>query len=334
MIRHDDMDAIQHNGITPYLLKFLEWTSVRGYSQDTVKRRASAMKKFILWCDERDLQQPQDITKPILDRYQRYLYYYRKSDGEPLTFSSQHVMLSAIKTFFKWLTRENHILYNPASEMDLPKRPKRLPKTILHVDEIEAVIHQPDVNTDEGIRDRAILETLYSTGIRRSECVNLKIYDIDARRFTLMVCEGKGGKDRVLPIGERALQWLEKYRLDIRPQLVIGHDEGILFLTHDGQAFKRGTLAARVKRYLEQAGVHVQGSCHLFRHAMATHMLENGADIRFIQAMLGHADLSTTQIYTQVSIEKLKQIHKATHPAKMERDRDVLLEMLSQDENG
>lgn len=320
--------VIPDNGITPYMFKFLDWAIVKNISKDTVKRRRMALKKFIHWCHERDLQQPQEITKPILERYQRHLYYYRKEDGQPLTFGSQHAMLSPIKSFFKWLTQENYLLYNPASELALPKKPRCLPKTILHVDDIELIINQTNVVTDEGIRDRAIIETLYSTGIRRAEVTNLTIYDIDVRRKTLMVREGKNQKDRLLPIGERALKWIEQYQQAIRPGYVTGFDNGILFLTDQGEKFKRGTLSNRIKRYITKAGIDVQGSCHLFRHAMATHMLENGADIRFIQAMLGHADLSTTQIYTQVSIEKLKQIHAATHPARDDVSEEMQAELL------
>lgn len=315
-------EVVANNGLYRYMQAFLEWTEVKGFSKDTYKRRKAALRRFIQWCAERELQDPKEITKPILERYQRYLYYYRKHDGQPLTFGSQHVMLTPIKTFFKWLTKENHILYNPASELELPKKPKRLPKTILHPDDIESILIQPDTDTDEGLRDRAMLETLYSTGIRRMELSNLTIYDIDSRRCTLSVREGKGSKDRMIPIGQRALAWVEKYRLDVRPGLVMHHDEQALFLTREGKAFRRGALSNRIKKYIDQAGIIVTGSCHLFRHAMATHMLENGADIRFIQAMLGHSDLNTTQIYTQVSIEKLKAVHAATHPARLQRDDD------------
>jgi len=314
--RYPHLDVVQRNGLHRYAQAFLEWTEVKGYSKDTIKRRLSALRRFIVWCDERGINDPKEVTKPILERYQRYLYYYRKRDGEPLTFSSQHVILTPIKTFFKWLTKENHILYNPASELELPQKPKRLPKTVLHVDDVTAILNQPDVTTDEGIRDRAMLEVLYSTGIRRAELAHLSLYDVDARRGTLMIREGKGNKDRLIPIGQRALAWIEKYQHDVRPALVARRDEHTLFLTREGQPFRRGALSNRIKRYIDKAGIDVQGSCHLFRHAMATHMLENGADIRFIQAMLGHADLNTTQIYTRVSIDKLKEIHAATHPAK------------------
>jgi integrase/recombinase XerD len=325
MSRKDTLTPqIKDNGLTPYMHAFLEWGKVKNISKDTLTRRHMALKKFIHWCHERDLQQPQHITKPILERYQRHVYYYRKDNNQPLTLGSQHAMLSPLKSFFKWLTQENYLLYNPASELELPRKPRRLPKTILHIDDVDHILNQTNTKTDEGVRDRAIMETLYSTGIRRAECVSLTLYDIDVRRRTVMIQQGKGGKDRLLPIGQRALSWIEHYRLEVRPDYVTGHDNGILFLTDNGEKFKRGTLSGRIKRYIVKAGLDVQGSCHLFRHAMATHMLENGADIRFIQAMLGHADLSTTQIYTQVSIEKLKQIHAATHPAKAEMKQALL----------
>ncbi len=319
MRRDPHKEVVERSGLFPYMQAFLEWTEVKGYSHDTLRRRRAALKRLIVWCDERELQTPQEITKPILERYQRYLYYYRKSDGQPLTFGSQNVMLTPIKTFFKWLTRENHILYNPASELEIPQKPKRLPKTILPVETVEDILRQPDIGTVAGIRDRTMMEVLYSTGIRRMELVKLTLYDVDPRRGTLMIREGKGRKDRLIPIGERALAWVGKYQSESRPALLTGKDSGTLFLTDKGIAFRRGAVGARIKRYIRQAGIEVEGSCHLFRHAMATHMLENGADIRFIQAMLGHEDLSTTEIYTHVSIEKLRQIHAATHPAKLER---------------
>ena len=333
--RYEHQAIIEASGFYPYMCAFLEWGEVRGHSKDTYRRRHAALRRFIHWCDVRDLHQPQEITKPILERYQRHLYYYRKSDGQPLSHGSQLGMLTPLRAFFKWLARENHILYNPASELELPRKLRRLPKTILSLDELEAIFNQTDIETDEGVRDRAIMELFYSTGMRRMELVKLTIYDIDPKRMIVMIREGKYGKDRYIPVGERALRWVEKYQNEVRPSLVVGHDDGTLFLTDKGQAFRRSTLAGRVKRYIKKAGLEVQGSCHLFRHAMATHMLENGADVRFIQAMLGHEDLNTTQIYTQVSIKKLAEIHAATHPAKMQRDaeREALLETLEAEQD-
>jgi len=318
------------NGIAPYLDQHLEWLAVKGYADDTINRRDVALRRFIQWCDERDLSAPQEITKPILERYQRHLYYYRKPDGNPLTLGTQLGCLAPIKTFFKWLAQENHLLYNPASELMLPRQPKRLPRDILSVSEVETILATPDHETPSGLRDRAILETLYSTGLRRMELPALNVYDIDLHRAIVMVREGKGRRDRIIPIGERALAWVEKYLNESRPQLLLNVHEEALFLNDYGDPLPRDALARKVKHYMNQADIKKTGSCHLFRHAMATHMLDNGADTRFIQAMLGHADLATTQIYTHVSVEKLKEIHAATHPAKMQRevDKETLLEAL------
>jgi len=188
---------------------------------------------------------------------------------------------------------------------------------ILSVEEIETVMNLPDTTTPYGIRDRALLETLYSTGVRKSECANLGLYDVDSHRKTLIVRGGKGGKDRVLPIGERALYWVDKYRLEARQEFLIALNNPYLFLTDYGEPWIKNRLTDVVKRYFYHAGINKQGACHLFRHTMATHMLDNGADLRFIQMMLGHSQLSTTEIYTHVSIEKLREIHTATHPAKL-----------------
>ncbi|MBK8186903.1 MAG: tyrosine-type recombinase/integrase [Cellvibrio sp.] len=168
------------------------------------------------------------------------------------------------------------------------------------------------------MRDRAILELLYSTGIRRTELCSLEIVDISLSGLTLFVRKGKGGKDRLLPLGERAAKWIGYYLDHVRPQLLININEPHVFLTDYGEPFSESRLGDKVKRYLRKSEIDVPGSCHLLRHAMATHMLENGADIRYIQAMLGHSDLSTTEIYTHVSIRKLQEVHAATHPAKLE----------------
>jgi integrase/recombinase XerD len=208
----------------------------------------------------------------------------------------------------------------------MPRLEKRLPRAILTAREAEQVINVPDVKEPLGLRDRAILETLYSTGIRRMEVCHLKVADVDVERGTLMVRQGKGKKDRMIPIGERALQWIDKYVADIRPQYALAPDEGFLFLTTEGESFTPNRLTQLVRNHVEASGVAKRGSCHLFRHTMATLMLEGGADIRFIQAMLGHAELSTTEIYTQVSIRKLKEIHTATHPGAKAAARSAISE--------
>jgi integrase/recombinase XerD len=301
------------------LRDFLAWSQASGVSPFTLRQRSRAVRRFILWALERSLTRPQDITLPILDRYQRHLYHYRKTDGTPLSFASQHTELVPLKAYFKWLARERRILTNPASELAMPKAPRRIPRTVLTVAEVERIIGEPDTATLTGIRDRAVLEVLYSSGVRRTELVRLSVTDIDPRRGSLLVREGKGKSDRLVPLGERACRWVEKYLADVRPELLAATDDGSLFLTDYGEAFSADWLGEHVKRLIRRAGLLVPGACHLFRHACATHMLENGADIRYIQALLGHASLTSTQIYTHVSLRKLKEIHAATHPARLRR---------------
>lgn len=301
-------------GLRALVARHLEWLAVANYSPRTVHVRGIYFRIFLRWCDERAIGRPTEVTKPVLERYQRWLYHYRKKDGRPLSFLGQHTHLVALRGFFRWLARQNLLLYNPASDLELPRLAKRLPKDVMTASEAEAVINTPDVDTELGVRDRAILETLYSTGIRKAELENLKLFDLDSERGTLAVRVGKGQKDRFVPIGERAIAWIEKYLVEVRPSLVVPPDEGFLFLERRGGRFYGVHLTGLVRRYVEASGIAKHGACHLFRHTMATLMLEGGADIRFIQEILGHALLTTTQIYTRVSIRKLKEIHTATHP--------------------
>jgi len=301
--------------MAPYLARFLEACAAKGLTPRTVHNRDRLLRRFIHWCGERDLDRPQDITRPILERYRRHLYHRRKPNGEPLTFATQQQQLSAIKAFFKWLAQENYILSNPASEIELPRVHRKLPKHVLTADEVERIVAQTGLRGELGVRDRAIIETLYSTGLRRCEIVQLKIYDADVLNGTLMVREGKGRKDRMVPLGDRAGNWINKYLEAVRPTLVVEPDEGWLFLHEYGEAFKKNRLSDLVRKYIDQSGVEKSGACHIFRHTMATLMLDNGADIRHIQAILGHSQLSTTEIYTHVSIQKLKAVHALTHPA-------------------
>jgi len=305
------------NGMMVYLNKFLEWLAVMNYSPRTIEIRRNTLQRFVSWCDDRGLDKPQDINRKILESYQRYLHYYRKQNGEPLGHNTQCQRLEPVRAFFKWLARENHILYNPASELELPRQHKQLPRQILSIEEIERVMDQASLHGNIGIRDRAILELLYSTGLRRMEAVNLRLYDIDLENGTVMVRQGKGGKDRVVPLGERARAWLVNYLEEVRPGYLLQPDNDTVFLTEYGQPLVKNRLSDMVKKHLRAAGIRKRGACHLFRHSMATHMLENGADIRFIQAILGHSSLTTTEIYTRVSIHKLKEIHRATHPARL-----------------
>jgi integrase/recombinase XerD len=292
----------------------IAWMRVKSYSEDTVRDRLYCVGYFQRWCADRGITRPSEVTKPIVERYQRFLFLLRKKSGQPLSAVTQHDRLTAVQSFFKYLARQNFILSNPASDLELPRVPQRLPRNILSIEEVERVIAQVDLEATMGLRDRAILETFYSTGVRRKELSKLGVFDVDFERGTVLIREGKWKKDRIVPIGERALQWIQKYLYEQRPRLVVEPDPGNLFLGQFGEPLGTGWLTCRVSGLVHKAGLSKQGGCHLFRHTMATLMLEGGADVRFIQEMLGHANLQSTQIYTRVSIKKLKEIHTVTHP--------------------
>jgi integrase/recombinase XerD len=200
---------------------------------------------------------------------------------------------------------------------------RRLPRAVLTAREMEQVLALADTSTAIGLRDRAMMEVLYSTGMRRMEVANLELGDVDAERCVVLIREGKGRKDRLLPLGERALHWVQEYLARSRPQLAWDLRDATLFLGNEGRALSLAWLSRIVALYVERASLGKHGGPHLIRHTMATLMLEGGADIRFIQAMLGHVELSTTQIYTQVAIRQLQQVHAATHPAARRRVRSA-----------
>jgi len=307
-------DPSDPRGMATLLAAFLENLKVKGYTERSVATADWHLGRFLLWLEDRSIVRPQDVTRPILQSYQRHLFYYRRKDDRPLSFRSQQLRLVSVRGFFKWLAKAGYLPANPASDLDLPKTPARLPRDFLTIEEAESVLSRPDLDSPFGLRDRAILETLYSTGIRRTELTRLSVFDVHLGRGALFVREGKGQKDRVVPMGERAAAWIAKYLADVRPHLANEPDEGTLFLTYQGFSISPDVLSQLVRDYIVSSGVVKNGACHLFRHTMATLMLENGADVRFIQAMLGHASLQSTQLYTQVSITKLREIHAATHP--------------------
>jgi integrase/recombinase XerD len=245
--------------------------------------------------------------------------------GEPLGWSTQRNRLGVLKDFFRWLTRQDVILHNLASELELPRMEKRLPQEVLSVAEVERLLAVPDVSDPLGVRDRTMLELFYSTGIRRTELCRLELPDLNTERRTLHVRLGKGKKDRVVPVGERAVAWLQRYLKEVRPRLCLDTRTPALFLTGYGEDFNPDVLSRMVSAWLRKAGLKRQGCCHVLRHSCATHMLENGADIRFIQQLLGHEKLDTTAIYTEVSIKQLQEVHARCHPSAKATEPEKLL---------
>ncbi len=286
----------------------------RAYSPRTVAARVWALRSFLTWAEPRGLLRPAQIDKIALEGFQRWLWLYRKENGQPLAIATQRGHLGALQAFFAWLCRDNLLPANPAADLELPrKQPRSLPR-VLTVAEVETILAVPDTSDPLGQRDRAILETLYGAGLRRREVVSLDVGDLDRARGIVTVRRGKGGKDRLAPLGAQALAWIERYLEKCRPLLEVSANETALFLSGYGGRLNPNYLGNWVRRVIDAAQIGKTGSCHLFRHACATHLHENGADLRSIQELLGHARLDTTQIYTQVSIAQLRETHARCHP--------------------
>ena len=291
------------------------WMREVNYALTTVGKRRDELLRFSEWCGEREISDLADITLDLLERYRRHLYLRKHPlTGEDLTFSTQRNRLGDLRSFFHWCYKQRLVVTNPAADFELPRLGKQLPRNVLTIDEVEQVLSSVTLDKPTDLRDRAILETLYSTGIRRKELAGLKWVDLDVNGGAITVRQGKGQKDRVLPIGERALAWIATYKKEVRPQHVHGEDPGFVFLTREGRGLNIEVLTHMVGERVKASGIAKTGACHSFRHTMATLMLDGGADIRHVQEMLGHESLRSTQIYTRVSIHKLKEAHKATHP--------------------
>ncbi|EDX5692927.1 site-specific tyrosine recombinase XerC [Salmonella enterica] len=299
---------------------WLAHLDAQGYSPRSTEVYRERLMPFVTWCEERGLLYAPQVSLEALEAYQRHLRGYRKANGQPLVTGGQLNRLSAIRNFWRWLLKRHVILYNPADVLELPKGESRLPAQVFSEGETRQVLQSIDVQTPLGLRNRAILEMFWSTGIRRMELANLRLCDVDVARGVVNVRQGKGKKDRVAPVGHEALAWLERYLRDVRPRLAQRADRGHLFLTQKGDGLKRATLTMLGgKAIREQARLKKPGACHIFRHSMATQMLENGADTRHIQAILGHEKLETTQVYTRVAIGALQRVHDRTHPAEKRR---------------
>jgi integrase/recombinase XerD len=295
--------------------EYLGWLQVHNYAHTTVACRIRYLAYFTEFCHQRGIEQPQQVTLDLLQAYQQRLYEHRKRDGEPLTVATQAQRLVSVTHFFTWLRRAGRVPVNPASDLVMPKPDRRLPEATLSATEMGRLLAAPDIGQPLGLRDRAVLEVFYSCGLRRAELIELAVDDVDFDRGTIFVRNGKGAKDRYVPIGERALFWLRLYLDLVRPRFASDPAVSQLFLSSVGKPLCADWLSRRIRRYLATAGITKKGSCHLLRHTVATLMLEGGADIRYVAEMLGHARLETTQRYTRVSIDRLRLVHATCHPA-------------------
>jgi len=275
----------------------------RGISDNTLAAYRSDLADFAVWLDRKEtsLQQAQDADLRL---------YLASLDRSSMRTLSRR--LSSMRQFFGYLVREGQMKHDPSARIESPRLGRPLPKSLTE-EEVEALLEAPDAGTPLGLRDRCMLEVLYATGLRVSELVNLTLTQINQRQGLVRVI-GKGNKERLVPLGQEALDWLQKYLQDARPVLAKNHAIDSLFPTRRGGRMTRQAFWHLIKRHARRAGLDKPLSPHVLRHAFATHLLNHGADLRVVQMLLGHSDISTTQIYTHVARERLKNLHAEHHP--------------------
>lgn len=264
------------------------------------------LKTFAAWLEKERTRNLDTVVPGDLEAYLAWRFAHRSQPSSAARYSS------ALKRFYRYLLRENLIACDPTLNLDRPKLPRALPKTLTETD-VECLLNSADSNTALGLRDRAMLETLYATGLRVSELVGLKLTALNLNDGVLRVT-GKGNKDRLVPLGEESVQWLRRYMVEARPQLLEKRLSDAVFVTARGEGMTRQAFWHLIKRRALAAGITRPLSPHTLRHAFATHLLNHGADLRVVQMLLGHSDISTTQIYTHVARERLKQLHAQHHP--------------------
>ena len=286
---------------------FLNYLSVeRGLAQNTIISYKEDLNIYIDFITGKHIDSLSKATKNDIVNFM----LAQKDKG--LSANSVARRLAAIKVFHRFLVRERILKSDPTSLIDSPKLWKKIPET-LSLTEVEALLSQPNIRERQGIRDKAILETFYATGMRVSEAVNLKKEDVNLD-IGFLRCIGKGNKERVIPLGKKAIISIKRYLEMSRPQLLNKKESEFLFLSRLGKKISRQSLWKITKRYAKEARIKKPIRPHILRHSFATHLLERGADLRSVQEMLGHANISTTQIYTHINRERLKTIHKMFHP--------------------
>jgi len=296
------MSAVAH----PQIDRFIEtqWLE-KGLSRHTREAYRSDLELFNGWLRERGLELPGVGRELILDHLA-----WRVDAGYKARSTAR--LLSALRGFFRYLLREGVVASDPTLQVDLPQLGRPLPKSLAEAD-VEALLAAPETTEPLGVRDRAMLEVLYACGLRVSELVGLRLEQVNLRQGVVRVL-GKGSKERLVPLGEEAIHWLERHLFEARPLLLGGRPSDVLFPSQRGEQMTRQTFWYRIKHHAQVAGIGKSLSPHTLRHAFATHLLNHGADLRVLQMLLGHSDLSTTQIYTHIARARLQELHARHHP--------------------
>jgi integrase/recombinase XerD len=277
-----------------------------GLAKATLDSYRSDLGQLSLWLANHDHEALLDLRDTTVTAFIAHLSRQTRA-------SSQSRYLSTLRRFFRWQLGRGRIVTDPTLKLANPARPSRLPK-VMSEKQVDALLSAPDLDTSLGLRDRAMLETLYASGLRVSELVNLRLHEVSFNEGVLRAL-GKGSKERLVPLGEQAIDWLGRYLNEARREILNGQQSDALFITARGGPMTRQAFWQLIKRYALVAGIAPEKlSPHVLRHAFATHLLNHGADLRVVQLLLGHADISTTQIYTHVARERLKSLHAIHHP--------------------
>ncbi|MGD8189117.1 site-specific tyrosine recombinase XerD [Brevibacillus ginsengisoli] len=278
----------------------------KGLSANTLESYQRDLVMFTAYLQEVGVKDIQDSSRTHIIGY---LLQLQEKGRATATISRN---MASIRAFYQFLIKDKWIQNDPSIHLETPKIEKRLPK-VLSVQDVELLLEGPDMSSPAGLRDKAMLEMLYATGIRVSELVNLEISDVNLE-MGFLKCMGKGSKERIIPLGRIAIDVVEQYIQAGRPRLLKAKTESALFLNHLGKKITRQGFWKLIKKYAMKAGITVEITPHTLRHSFATHLLENGADLRSVQEMLGHADISTTQIYTHITRSRIKDVYAKTHP--------------------
>ncbi len=300
-----------------FLDEYGEELRIAGYSRNTLVPYTGDVRRLVDWLLRRGCTAPMAITPELCMSFQRAVYYHVTARGTPNPLNSQRRMLTSARSFTQFLKRRGYALVDPGLAIVMPRTGKSLPRDILTESEVMRILSTPDIGTLRGYRDRTILEVLYATGMRSGEVLKIDISDVNLESGTIMIREGKGRKDRFVPLGDVAAEFVAGYMKNVRPRLVRNPAETALFPGSNGRKVKQaGQLLVDLRRILRKAGIKKNVVLHTFRHTCATHMLRGGANIRHIQVLLGHESLKTTEQYTRVEIGDLQRAHDEFHPRK------------------
>ncbi|ACB85242.1 site-specific tyrosine recombinase XerD [Natranaerobius thermophilus] len=287
--------------------EFIYYLNVeRGLSENTLNSYLRDLKNFLEFLNQQGVTKWQEVKRTHIMKY----LIFMKEKGKASATVTRNI--ASVRSFFQFLLQEGMISENPSTDLETPKQEKKLPE-ILSPQEVDKLLNQPDTTDFKGKRDKAMLEVLYATGMRVSELISLNVEHVDSNNGYIL-CKGKGDKERIVPLGKMAIKSVSDYISKSRPQLRKNLSEPALFLNHHGKRLSRQGFWKILKKYAEKIGIKQKITPHTLRHSFATHLLENGADLRAVQEMLGHSDISTTQIYTHLTKQRLKDVYSKSHP--------------------